>query len=370
MTGQLRGLCWDHPRCVLPMRAAAAAYRAVRPDVVLEWDARPLAQFNDQPVWEVDGGYDLIFVDHPTVGAVAERTALVPLDSVVDTVALDRITSAAVRGDAYTLAGHTWAFGVDAACQVAAYRADRLGPGDVPATWADVLAMAKSEPGTVALPLYPSDAICALMSLSANASMAAGEPQGWVHQDGAAMLTELVGLVGQECYGQNPPALLDAMAGESRTTYVPLVFGYANLSRPPLRFADIAGVDGTPRGAVLGGAGLAVLPDSGHVAEAAAFAAWCMDVDVQRGVLLEAGGQPGNRLVWDDPTADDVAGGFLAATRRTIDEAYLRPRDTWWPEFQRDGGQLLVRLLRDGAGPGRIVEELTGLAAAAEEAHL
>jgi multiple sugar transport system substrate-binding protein len=113
-----------------------------------------------------------------------------------------------------------------------------------------------------------------------------------------------------------------------------------------------------------------VFPDSAHVAEAAAFAAWCMDTVVQRKVLLEAGGQPGNRLVWDDPTADEVAGGFLSATRRTIDEAYLRPRDAWWPAFQRDGGQLLVRLLRDGATAGRVVEELAGLAARAEkEAH-
>jgi multiple sugar transport system substrate-binding protein len=364
MTVRLRGLCWDHPRCVGPMAAAAAAYRSVRPDVVLEWDARPLARFNDQPVWEVEGGYDLIFMDHPMVGAVAERAALVALDCAVDGVVdeLDRITSQAVRGDAYTWDGRRWALGVDAACQVAAYRADRLGAGDVPATWDDVLALAKSEPGAVALPLYPSDAICTLMSLSANASTADGESPRWLHPAGAAMLVELAGLVDPACFGQNPPALLDAMAGESRTAYVPFVFGYANLSRPPLRFADVAGVDGTPRGAVLGGAGLAVLPGSAHVVEAAAFAAWCMAPGVQRKVLLEAGGQPGNRLVWDDPTADEVAGGFLSATRRTIDAAYLRPRDPWWPDFQRDGGRLLVRLLRDGATAGRIVEELTGLA--------
>lgn len=359
MTVRLRGLCWDHPRCVEPMKAAAAAYRLVRPDVVLEWDARPLARFNDQPVWEVDG-YDLIFMDHPMVGAVAERAALVPLDSVVD---LGRVTAEAVRGDAYTWDGRHWALGVDAACQVAAYRADRLDT--VPTTWDDVLELARSEPGAVALPLYPSDAICALMSLSANACMADGESPRWLHPAGAAMLVELAGLVDPVCFDQNPPALLAAMA-DGRAVYVPFVFGYANLSRGPLRFADVAGVDGKPRGAVLGGAGLAVFPASAHVGEAAAFAAWCMGTDVQREVLLEAGGQPGNRLVWDDPTADEVTGGFLSATRHTIDAAYLRPRDAWWPDFQRDGGQLLARLLRDGTTPGRVVEELSGLA---EEAH-
>lgn len=370
MTVRLRGLCWDHPRCVRPMRAAALAYRGIRPDVLVEWDARPLAQFNDQPVWDVDVGYDMVFVDHPTVGAVAERAALVPLDSVVDTGDLDRVTGQAVRGDAYTWAGQRWALGVDAACQVAAYRADRLAAGDVPATWADVRALARSDAGAVALPLYPSDALCTLMSLSANAFLATGEQPGWLHPEGVAMLVELAGLVDPACFGQNPPALLAAMAGEGRTAYVPFVFGYANLSRPPLRFTDVPGADGTPRGAVLGGAGLGVLPDSDHVAEAAAFATWCMDSGVQREVIVEAGGQPGNRLVWADPTADAVSGGFLSDTRRTIDQAYLRPRDVWWPDFQRDGGRLLVRLLREGATPARVVEELTTLATHVEEAHL
>lgn len=368
MTVRLRGLCWDHPRCVRPMAAAAEAYRAVRPDVVVEWDARPLARFNDQPVWQVAGGYDLIFVDHPMIGAVAARGALVALDTVLDPGEPARIEALSVHGDAYAWAGRRWAFGVDAACQVAAYRADRLGAAEVPATWDDVLALARSAPGSVALPLYPSDAICGLMSLSANASLAAGDAPAWVHPHGAELLVELVRLVDPACFDLNPPALLAAMAGESAVAYVPLVFGYANLSRPPLRFADVPGVDGRSRGAVLGGAGLGVFPDRRHVADAAAFAAWCMDTGVQRDVLLTAGGQPGNRLVWDDPSADEVAGGFLAATRRSIDEAYLRPREPWWPAFQRDGGRLLVRLLREGATPARVVEELTGLAARTEEA--
>jgi multiple sugar transport system substrate-binding protein len=334
--------------------------------VVLEWDARPLAQFNDQPVWQVDGGYDLIFMDHPMVGAVARREALVPLESALDAADLAAIADASVSGAAYAWGGRTWALGVDAACQVAVSRADRLGADEVPATWDDVLALAKSEPGAVALPLYPSDAFCALMSLSANACLAAGEEPHWCHPRGAEMLVELARLVDPACFDRNPPALLDAMTrDEEPIAYVPLVFGYANLSRPPLRFADVPGVDGRPRGAVLGGAGLAVFPDSAHVAAAARFAAWCMDTRVQCDVLVGAGGQPGNRVVWDDPAADAAAGGFLSATRRTIDAAYLRPRDPWWPDVQRDGGRLLVRLLRDGATPGRVVEDLTALAARA-----
>lgn len=345
------------------MAAAARAYREVRPDVLLEWRSRPLAQFNDQPVWQAGEDHDLIFVDHPMAGAVAAREALVPLDTVLDAGELAGIAARAVSGshDSYAFAGHQWALGVDAACQVAAFRADRL-PADVPSTWDEVFALARSAPGSVALPLYPSDAICTLMTLSAGAALAAGEPATWLHPHGAELLVELANLVDPWCWEVNPPALLDAMAGESRIAYVPAVFGYAMLSRPPLRFADVPGVDGRPRGAVLGGAGLGVLPTSPHVAEAAAFAAWCLRTDVQRDVLLPAGGQPGDRLVWDDPGADAATGGFLSATRASIDSAYVRPREASWPDLQRDAGRLLADLLREGTSARRVVKELTVLA--------
>lgn len=364
MTVLLRGLCWDHPRCVRPMASAAEAYRRVRPDVQLEWSARPLAQFNDQPVEQVAADYDLIFVDHPTVGSVAAHKSLVPLDSVLDADELATIADRAIGAnhESYTWDGHQWALGVDAACQVAAYREDRL-PGDVPRTWDEVFALARSAPGSVAVPLYPADAICTLVSLSAGAAVAGGEQATWLHRDGAELLVELAGLVDQDCFGVNPPTLLAAMAGDGRIAYVPTVFGYANLSRPPLRFADVPGVDGQPRGAILGGAGLAVSPSSAHVTEAAAFAAWCVRTDTQRDVLLPVGGQPGDRLVWDDPTADELTNGFLSGTRRTMQAAHLRPRDEWWPELQRKAGLLLVDLLRTHAPAKQVVRELTTLAA-------
>lgn len=366
MTVLLRGLCWDHPRCVRPMAAATEAYRRVRPDVRLEWSARPLAQFNDQPVDQIAAEYDLIFVDHPTVGSVAGAKSLVPLDTVLDADVLAGIAARSVGGshDSYRWDGHLWALGVDAACQVAAYRADRL-PGEVPTTWDEVFALARAVPGSVALPLYPSDAICTLFSLSAGAALAAGEEPVWLNRDGADLLVELAGLVDPSCYGTNPPTLLDAMAGGPAgggIAYVPMIFGYANLSRPPLRFADVPGVDGRPRGAVLGGAGLAVSPASEHVAEAAAFAAWCLRTDTQREVLLPVGGQPADRAVWDDPTADALTNGFLSGTRATMDAAFVRPREPGWPEFQRDAGRLLVDLLRTGTTGRQVVTELTALA--------
>jgi multiple sugar transport system substrate-binding protein len=353
----LRGLCWDHPRCTRPMAAATAAYRAVHPDVTVSWDARPLQLFNDQPPSEIEPGYDLLYVDHPMTGWSADQQALVPLDTVLAEDRLSEIARDSVGASyaSYAWGGHQWALPVDAVTQVAAYRTDRVD--EVPRSWDDVLRLASGRPGSVALPLYPSDAMCSLVSLSANASLAAGDRVHWLRSEAVEMLVDLVDLVGPTWFGVNPPALLDALTGDGPVGYVPLVFGYANLANGPLAFTDVPGIDGSPRGAVLGGAGLAVLPTSGYAEEAAAFAAWCMDTAVQRDVLLPAGAQPGNRHVWDA-----AADGYLRDTRESIEHAYVRPRDAWWPEFQREAGRKLTGMLQDGASARRIHSALDALA--------
>lgn len=368
MTVNLRGLCWDHPRCIQPTAAATAVYRTLRPDVTIRWSARPLAKFNDEPPWEVADDYDLIFVDHPVVGAAAERGALLALDTVLPAQQLARFEADSIGAThrSYAWGHHQWALGVDAACQVAAVHDERLsGLGAVvPRTWEDVLTLAKSAPGSVALPLNQSDALCTLISLSANACLAAGDTPTWLRREAVEVLVELSGLVDPSCFHLDPPQVLAAMMRESRVAYVPFVFGYANLARAPLSFVDVAGVDGQPHGSILGGAGLSVSSRSRHPEEAAAFAAWCMDPSVQRHLLLPAGGQPGNRLMWSDGgTSSSDQSDFFSATRRSIEHAYVRPRDPWWPSFQSEAGLRLESLLRTGGAAARIVSELEELAA-------
>jgi multiple sugar transport system substrate-binding protein len=338
------------------MAAAARAYRSMRPDVVVECGVRPLASFNDQLPGEAGDGYDLIFVDHPMIGAAVERGDLVPLDGHLPADGLDRIAAETVGQESYRWAGRRWALGVDAACQVAAVRIDRVD--DAPRTWDEILSLAARAPGLVALPLHPSDAFCTLVSLSANAALAATGRADWLRPEAVEFLAALVRQVDPTCFELNPPRLLEAMAGESAIGYAPFVFGYATLARPPLTFTDVPGVDGRPRGAVLGGAGLALVPGRPHAEPAAAFAAWCMQPEVQRKVLLPAGGQPGHRRVWDDP----ASGAFFADTRQSLAHAYMRPRDPWWPAFQREAGVALAGFLHEGVKPASIHRRLLDLA--------
>jgi multiple sugar transport system substrate-binding protein len=112
---------------------------------------------------------------------------------------------------------------------------------------------------------------------------------------------------------------------------------------------------------VLGGAGLAVSAASPHLGEAAAFAAWLAGTAAQRQIVLPSGGQPASRGVWNDPHADELAGGFFSGTRATIDNCFVRPRERWWPACQQAAGQHLIHLLRRGATPSDIHRELTDL---------
>jgi multiple sugar transport system substrate-binding protein len=163
------------------------------------------------------------------------------------------------------------------------------------------------------------------------------------------MLTELAPLVHERSWTASPPELLARMADED-IAYVPLTFGYRALAGDGLRFGPVPG----GRGAVLGGAGIAVSATTADSRGAAAFAAWVCDAQPQCAIVLAHGGQPAHRAAWSSGTADD----FLSATRTTMEQAHVRPLDPAWPAFHRAGGADLAAALRDGEAPDAIADRL------------
>jgi multiple sugar transport system substrate-binding protein len=381
----LRGLCWDHPRCTEPMAAAAAAWRRLHPHVAVEWEARPLAAFNDQPITEAVRGYDLVFVDHPAIAEAVPSGCLRALDELLPATTLAALAEDSVAGShgTYRYAGHQWALAVDAACQVAVADEERLRTyaERPPSTWREVIRLSRRAPGAVAIPLYPSDAIISLISITVGLGRARGvpapaalidpAPAALIDPEAVELLCELVAHVDRRSFDLNPPGLLALMAvGPDAPSYAPLLFGYTNFQRPDrpgrrLRFLDAPTAGGTPGGTVLGGAGLAVPSGSGSPGDAAAFAAWIAGARAQRDIVCPYGGQPASRRVWDDPSADALLGGFLSGTRATMLGAFVRPAAAWWPRFQEAAGERLVALLSGGASANRIFRELTAIAEAA-----
>jgi multiple sugar transport system substrate-binding protein len=338
----LRALGWDHPRCRAPMEACAAAYPRAR----LVWEYRSLESFGDQPLAELADSYDLVVIDHPHIGEAVDAGCLRPLD-VADPGGVGASHAS------YAYAGRQWALAVDAACQVAAWHPAFT---ERPANWEEVLVLAGARPGRVALPLHPAHALCSLATLCAQAGAPLEPPLDLAAIEAAlAQLAGLAALAPAEAFDWEPPAALQWLE-RGDGDYVPLAFGFVSYAGE-VRFGPPAGGPG----AILGGAGLAVTAASPNPLEAQDFALWCASDSVQIEVVAAAGGQPASRAAWYDDAVDAAAHGYYSGTRAAIEGAWTRPRDAWWPPFQRDGGRLVHEGLRARRPPREIAAELARL---------
>jgi multiple sugar transport system substrate-binding protein len=362
MTVELRGVTWDHVRGYGGLRAAAEAFTRERPDVRVTWQARSLQAFADQPVEELER-YDLIVLDHPSIGAAVTRGAIVPLDEHLGADILDdqRRASVGRSFESYTWHGHQWALPVDAAAQVAAYRDDLLDDLGVPSTWEEVLRTAarlRERDLWIAMPAIPVDAICAFLAVSEAAFGADVAVDRGTGREALAILGEVMELGHPMSLTSNPPTAFDHMAANDDVAYCPLAFGYVNYARATggthaVRFAPGPGPSGS-----LGGAGIAVSGGSEHAGEASAFAAFACSEDVQRGPYVERGGQPGHRSAWTDPDVDADANGFFSSTLPALDAAYLRPRYDGFLAFQDAAGELVHAYLREGGDADEVLDRI------------
>lgn len=369
----LQGLGWDHERCRAPLRVYSEAWGRLRPEVELSWEHRSLMAFGDEPLEEVADRYDLLVIDHPFCGTAEATGTLAPLE---DLLPHDRLTALGADAigpshDSYSYHGHQWGLATDAACQVAAVRDELLEGAPAPATWEDVRELARLLPGRVALPLSPTQAMCAFLTVCANAgSPAAEDPARLVEWDvglpAVELLAELYRLGPPDALEWQPPDVLGRLTAGEELVYVPLAFGFVTYARAdrvqqPCRFLDVPSAGAGPVGSILGGAGLAVSSTSAEPAEAAAFAAFASGAEAQLALVGHAGGQPGSRTAWNDPGLDRAAGGFFSGTSATIERAWVRPRERWWPAFQLEAGRLLNRGLGGVVPPRTILESLDSL---------
>lgn len=369
----LHALGWDHDRCTAPMRACSEEWERLHPEIELVWQNRSLTAFGDEPLEAVAHRYDLIMIDHPFCGTAEATGTLAPLDDLLSPDLLADLAADSVGEShaSYSFHGHQWALATDAACQVAAVRDDLLDSAPTPATWDEVRTLARSQPGRVAIPLAPAQAMCAFLTLCANAgSPAAEDPARLAEPEiGLAavdLLDELHRLGPSDALEWEQPDVLGRLTSSDELVYVPLVFGFVTYARAdrvpsPCRFLELASAGAGPIGGILGGAGLAVSATSAHPEEAAAFAAFASGAEAQRTLVGPAGGQPGSRTAWTAPELDRAANGFFSGTSATIEQAWVRPRERWWPAFQLEGGRLLNRGLAAAEPARALIEALDSL---------
>jgi multiple sugar transport system substrate-binding protein len=348
----MRGMTWNHPRGYDPLVTASAAWQE-RTGQEIAWDKRSLQDFESYPVEDLARQYDLIVIDHPHVGQVAESGCLLPLDNAVDAAALAEIAVGSVGGsyESYHWAGHQWALPVDAAAQVQAWVPSRIA---APVRdWSDLAALFAD--GRASLPLRPPHSLMSLFTLCGLTGVTLDTTTDTLFPAEAArayaLLAALSRQVDRAAFEMDPIALFEAMADPgSRIAVAPLIYGYVNYAiagfRPEtIHFADIPALAHGPSGSALGGTGLAVSAYSSDPAGAAAFAAWASSGAVQRDLIAPHGGQPGHADAWEADSVNAATHDFYRATRATLDHAWLRPRHDGYMAFQHAASERINQAL-------------------------
>jgi multiple sugar transport system substrate-binding protein len=344
MNVALKGMTWSHPRGYDPMVACSKLWQE-KTGVIIHWEKRSLQDFETFPVEELARAYDLIVIDHPHVGQITSEGCLAPLDVPGREAERSALAAGSVGQSypSYAWKGRQWAFPIDAATQVQAWRPDL---GDRVSTWSDMLELARK--GKVLLPMRPPHSLMSFYTLCGNLGHACAVDgrADLVDADGGVvafeMLSELVSLIDPACFEMDPIAVLEVMSAPGATAVcAPLIYGYASYSvagfRPSLvRFGDIpvAGPNG-PAGSALGGTGIAVSDFSSNIAAATDFAYWVASGEVQRQAYAFGGGQPGHGDAWDDDAVNAATADFYRATRATLETAWVRPRHDGYMPFQQ-----------------------------------
>jgi multiple sugar transport system substrate-binding protein len=341
-------LTWDHPRGLAPL-VALSKQGGGPAGTTVEWSARSLQAFADQPLEDLAANFDLLVIDHPHIPLVAGDDLLAPLEGCGhdEELALLAEQSLGSCHSSYRHGGHQYGLAIDAAAQVSVHRPDLVG--DPPRTWSEVLDLAGE--GKVLWPCKPVDAMSSFLTLSAQMGEEVCSREGLfvTNETGLAvfdLLHRLADRVGPECLAYNPIDVAERLSTSDEHCYVPLAFGYVNYSRPGFRpqrlaYRDIPiGPKGTT-GSCLGGAGIAVSAKRADKEAAIAYAFWLASAAVQRDGYYWGGGQPANALAWADPAINDDSLSFFAATRSTLEGASVRPRQPGWITLQGSVGDLV-----------------------------
>ncbi|MGB9144258.1 MAG: extracellular solute-binding protein [Acidobacteriaceae bacterium] len=380
---RLRGMTWKHDRGLVPMIATAARFHESHPDVVIEWEARSLSEFGEAPVESLAEQYNLVVLDHPNMGALARAGCFLPLDEhlpAAQIAGFARNTTGSSHAS-YEYDGHLWALAIDAAAQVAGYRADLLERegARLPQTWDDVFELARVRTGFVSLPLWPLDSLMCFFTLCANAGDPAFASEGILvsretGQYALDLLRCLRDCSAPEARSENPIAVWERMSATDQVAYCPLAFGYSNYARPGYRsrllsFGAIPSAGRGPVGATLGGAGLAISARWPHRDIALEYAAWVAGADCQRTLYVESGGQPAAHSAWTDPAANALAKGYFRATLPVLEQAWLRPRFPGFVGYQNRAADIIRDFLSDKRTSGEALDELDRLLRVCRVAH-
>jgi len=372
-TIRLKGITWNHTRGFLPKVATAQRFQELNPQVDVQWDRRSLQAFADYSIGALAERYDLLVIDHPSIGEAAAHGLLRPLEELLPAsfLADQAANSVGLCHASYRFPDRQWALAVDAATPVASWRPDIMAKLDLspPRTWQELMSLARR--GLVAVPAIPVDTLMNLymMWIDAGEEPFLTEEGVGSHAVGRLALEtlrELILTCAPVCLTRNPIQTYEAMTQTDDIAYCPFAYGYSNYSRDGyarrrLSFGHPPSGRSGPLHSTLGGAGLAISATCRHPEIAAEYAAFMASGECQRGLYVSSGGQPGHRSAWLDDKANELTAGFFRATLTVLDNAYLRPRYDGYITFQDRAAACLDRYIRGYTHVGDCLSDLDEL---------
>ena len=368
---RLNGITWNHSRGFLPLVATAQRFSELAPETEIVWQKRSLQQFADAPLAKLASEFDLLVIDHPSIGEAVHHELLIPLDEHLPAPFLaDQAANSIGRSHkSYHYQGHQYALAIDAATPVAGWRPDLLerAGSQIPHTWDDLLALARR--GLATVPAIPIDSLMNVFML-ANAMGAepfstpdAVIPRQIAGVEALARLRELVQLCAPGSLERNPIKTWQLLATSDSVAYCPFAYGYSNYSRTGyaanrIITGGLVAFDGHTLRSTLGGAGLAISRRCSNLEQALEYAQFTASALTQRTLYAYSGGQPGHRGAWLDDSLNHHTAGFFKNTLSTLDDAWVRPRFPGFIAFQETASQLVHDYLVHGGSETVVLNAL------------
>lgn len=368
----LRGITWGHSRGYTSVVATAQRFSECHPGVEIVWEKRSLQAFADGDLNELARQYDLLVIDHPWAGFVAEKAILLPLQAHLSKAYLDDQAANSVGGshESYLFNGFQSALAIDAATPIAVYRPDHLEEGrfTLPETWDDLVSLAKT--GKV---IYAGISINMLMDFL---MLCATRSSTWFDADNITdhmtgiealeTLRELASYCPDSIFTDDPIAIHEKLSSCDTWSYCPFAYGYSNYSRQGyarylLKGTEVVSWHGQKLKTVLGGTGLAISSQCQNIELALAYAEYTGSSEIQKTLFFENGGQPGHRGAWLDPEVNRRSLDFFADTLATLDRSAKRPRYSGFLHFQDNAGDLVRDFVINGGNSSTVFDKMNRL---------
>jgi multiple sugar transport system substrate-binding protein len=367
---ELTGITWNHTRGYVPMVATAQRFSELNPDVSITWHKRSLQEFADAPLADLAARFDLMVIDHPSIGEAVHQGLLLALDFYLaeEFLADQGENSVGQSHASYTYGGHQYALAIDAAAPISGYRPDllRRAGAEVPTTWEELLALARR--GMVTVAAIPIDSLMTLfMLMNALGSEPFSRPDEALAQmegeQALKLLRELVQLSALGSLERNPIRTWQLLAESDTVAYCPFAYGYSNYSRPGyatnlLCAGGLIHLNGKVLRSTLGGAGLAISRSCKQREVALAYAEFTASPIIQRTLYFQSGGQPGHRSAWLDTEVNAASGNFFANTLSTLDCSWVRPRFLGFPAFQDAASRMVHQYLVGGGAEPEMISKI------------